>query len=239
MTKVIKRNGEVVDYDGNKIILAISKAMAEGTGINEEIAEEIENVIYDEVSSSDGMSTVEAINDLIEINLMKYGKYNTAKRFILYRDKRKENREKGWNMTELQRDIFKQKYEYKNEGFEGFLDRVSNGNDKIKKLIRDKKFIPAGRILANRGLHKHGQKVTLSNCYVLSEPEDNIESIFKTAGKLARTFSYGGGVGVDIGKLRPNGAKVNNSAKYTTGAVSFMDLFSTTTGLIGQKNRRK
>ena len=192
MTKVIKRNGEVVDYDGNKIILAISKAMAEGTGINEEIAEEIENVIYDEVSSSDGMSTVEAINDLIEINLMKYGKYNTAKRFILYRDKRKENREKGWNMTELQRDIFKQKYEYKNEGFEGFLDRVSNGNDKIKKLIRDKKFIPAGRILANRGLHKHGQKVTLSNCYVLSEPEDNIESIFKTAGKLARTFSYGG-----------------------------------------------
>lgn len=192
MTKVIKRNGEVVDYDGNKIILAISKAMAEGTGINEEIAEEIENVIYDEVSSSDGMYTVEAINDLIEINLMKYGKYNTAKRFILYRDKRKENREKGWNMTELQRDIFKQKYEYKNEGFEGFLDRVSNGNDKIKKLIRDKKFIPAGRILANRGLHKHGQKVTLSNCYVLSEPEDNIESIFKTAGKLARTFSYGG-----------------------------------------------
>ena len=141
-------------------------------------------------------------------------------------------------MTELQRDIFQQKYEYKKEGFEGFLNRVSGGNEAVKKLMRQKKFIPAGRILANRGLHKDGQKITLSNCYVLSEPEDNIESIFETAGKLARTFSYGGGVGIGISKLRPNGAVVNNSAKHTTGAVSFMELYSLTTGLIGQKNRR-
>ncbi len=56
--------------------------------------------------------------------------------------------------------------------------------------------------------------------------------------KLARTFSYGGGVGIDISKLRPKGAKVNNAAKHTTGAVSFMELYSMTTGLIGQRGRR-
>lgn len=77
-----------------------------------------------------------------------------------------------------------------------------------------------------------------SNCYVLTPPEDNIESIFECAGKLARTFSYGGGCGIDISKLAPKGAKVNNTAKETSGAVSFMDLYSMVTGLIGQNGRR-
>ena len=90
MTKVIKRNGEVVDYDGNKIILAISKAMAEGIGINEEIAEDVESRIYDEISNSEAIFTVDDINSMIEIELMKCGKYNTAKRFILYREERKK-----------------------------------------------------------------------------------------------------------------------------------------------------
>lgn len=55
---------------------------------------------------------------------------------------------------------------------------------------------------------------------------------------MARTFSYGGGVGVDISKLAPRGAKVHNAAKQTSGAVSFMDLYSHVTGLIGQNGRR-
>ena len=46
------------------------------------------------------------------------------------------------------------------------------------------------------------------------------------------------GCGIDISKLAPRGAKVNNTAKETSGAVSFMDLYSTVTGLIGQNGRR-
>jgi ribonucleoside-diphosphate reductase alpha chain len=68
--------------------------------------------------------------------------------------------------------------------------------------------------------------------------EDNIEAIFDTAKYLARTYSYGGGCGLTLSKLRPKGAKVNNAANTTTGAVSFMDLFSLVTGLIGMKGRR-
>jgi ribonucleoside-diphosphate reductase alpha chain len=145
---------------------------------------------------------------------------------------------KNWEMDELQNAIWSSKYQYNNENFDEWVRRVSGGNKKIGKLIKEKKFLFAGRILANRGLPKHGIKVTYSNCYVLESPKDNLESIFDTAKGLARTFSYGGGVGIDISKLRPNGAKVNNSAKTTTGAVSFMDLFSMTTGLIGQRGRR-
>ena len=70
-------------------------------------------------------------------------------------------------------------------------------------LFKEKKFLFGGRILANRGLENKGRKISLSNCYVIEPPEDNIESIFDCAKKLARTYSYGGGCGVDISKLSP------------------------------------
>ena len=135
-------------------------------------------------------------------------------------------------------DIWHKKYQHDDESFDEWLDRVSAGDEDIKEEIEAKRFLFGGRILANRGLHKEGVKVTYSNCYVLPAPEDNIESIYDTASKLARTFSYGGGVGIDISKLAPKGARVNNTAKETSGAVSFMDLYGMTTGLIGQNGRR-
>lgn len=136
-------------------------------------------------------------------------------------------------------DIWKNKYQYENETFDKWIERVSGGNEKVAQLIKDKKFLFGGRILSNRGLHKFGKKITYSNCYVIAPPEDNIESIYEVASKLARTYSYGGGCGIDISKLAPKGAKVNNAAKATSGAVSFMDTYSQVTGQIGQNGRRK
>ena len=144
--------------------------------------------------------------------------------------------EREWlNNSELGIDIWCKKYQYQGESFEQWLDRVSGGNDSVRQLVLEKKFLFGGRILSNRGIPA---KVTLSNCYVIEPPEDNIESIFECAKKLARTFSYGGGCGIDIGKLRPKNSKVNNSAKRTSGSVSFMDLYSQVTELIGQNGRR-
>ena len=135
-------------------------------------------------------------------------------------------------------DIWEKKYKWNNESFDEWLDRVTGGNRDLRELIIKKKFLFGGRILSNRGMEKKGEKVTLSNCYVITPPEDNIESIFDCAKKLARTYSYGGGCGVDISNLAPRGAKVTNTAKETSGAVSFMDLYSVVTGLIGQNGRR-
>lgn len=56
---------------------------------------------------------------------------------------------------------------------------------------------------------------------------------------MARIFSYGGGCGTTIDYLRPKDAKVNNSAKTSTGAVSFLELFNVTGSIIGSNNRRK
>ena len=133
-------------------------------------------------------------------------------------------------------DIWHKKYQYNNETFEEWVDRISGGDSDLMSLIYDKKFLPGGRILANRGIKDAG--VTYSNCYVIAPPEDNIESIYETCKKLAKTYSYGGGCGIDISKLAPAGAKVNNQAKSTSGAVSFMDTFSQVTSQIGQNGRR-
>lgn len=148
--------------------------------------------------------------------------------------------------NDLGLNILRNKYFYENETFDQWLDRVSGGNEKVKTLILKKRFLFGGRILAGRGLCQyannisvtHAPKKSLSNCYVLPAPKDNIESIFDCGKQMARTFSYGGGVGIDISNLAPRGARVRNAAKVSSGAVSFMDLYSTITGLIAQEGRR-
>ena len=143
---------------------------------------------------------------------------------------------KDWNLSKLGEDIWHNKYQQNNESFDDWIKRVSGGNEQVAQLIVDKKFLFGGRILSNRGIKDRG--ITCSNCYVIKPVEDNIESIFDTAGKLARTFSYGGGCGIDISNLREKGAEVHNAAKTTSGAVSFMDVFELAARVIGQNGRR-
>lgn len=240
MRKIIKRDGRKVDFNGDKIFNAINKAAIETElGIDYELSRDIADNIEDDIQELNFIPAVEFVQDLVEDYLMSSNRKDVAKTYILYRAERSKLREQGWEMTDLQRDIWESKYKNREETFNDFLDRISNKNYNIKKIIKDKKALPAGRILAGRGLNKNGKKITLSNCFVLPSPNDNIESIFDTAKEMARTYSWGGGVGIDISKLRPKQAKVNNAAKNTSGAISFMDLYSMTTELIGQSGRRK
>ncbi|MEX6586807.1 adenosylcobalamin-dependent ribonucleoside-diphosphate reductase [Paraclostridium bifermentans] len=239
MKKIIKRDGSIEKFSKVKIADAVYKSTINSEkGIDKNLGNEIANKVEEIFENSDKSLNVEEIQDLVEVLLMESNRKDVAKHYILYREKRANIRKKPWDMDELQKSIWKNKYRYNKENFDEWINRISAKNTRIGKLIRQKKFLFAGRILANRGLYKDGLKVTYSNCYVLEPPKDNLEDIFDTAKKLARTFSYGGGVGIDISKLRPRGAKVNNSAKNTTGAVSFMELYSMTTGLIGQRGRR-
>ena len=149
-----------------------------------------------------------------------------------------DNLEKWLNHNQLAIDIWNKKYKYEDETLEQWFDRVSGGDEALKQLMMEKRFLFGGRILANRGLQKYGKKVTYSNCYVLGISDDSIEAIYQTCADLARTFSYGGGCGIDISKLRAKGMKVDNAAKTTTGAVSFMNTFSNVSEVIGQNGRR-
>lgn len=103
------------------------------------------------------------------------------------------------------------------------------------RLLADFKFVPGGRILHAIG---NPNKVTALNCYVIPSPHDSLPGIYKTALELAETFKRGGGCGVDISTLRPKDSPAHNAARVSTGAVSFMELYSLTTGIIGQQGRR-
>lgn len=108
--------------------------------------------------------------------------------------------------------------------------------DYIMKMMGAGRYISAGSI--SFGLGNKSVKCSLSNCYFTPIEQDSIEGIFDCCKKLARTFSYRGGSGVDITILRPKNSKVNNAAVFSSGAVSFMPLFSNTAGIIGQNGRR-
>ncbi len=108
--------------------------------------------------------------------------------------------------------------------------------EKFYSALYEGLFLPGGRVIAGSG--DMYRLKTLANCFVSLIDEDNLESVYKTAYECARTYSFGGGIGVDITVLRPKDSIVHNAADSSTGSVSFMELYSLTTGLIGQSGRR-
>jgi len=121
-----------------------------------------------------------------------------------------------------------------------YNSRFKNGwhltEDRIHKLFENFKYIiPQGSIMATLGTN---QIASLSNCWVIESPVDSYGGIHKADGDLIYYYKRRGGVGMDISKLRPEGTNTNNSAKSTTGAVSFMERFSNTTREVAMNGRR-
>lgn len=148
-----------------------------------------------------------------------------------------------WYDNEISRGILEAKYYHEGETTpQQFIDRVSSVfkgdfRERMKKYITDGDFSPAGRMLYAAG-SRDKFKVSMSNCYILPSPKDNLESIFHSNYEIARIFSYGGGIGINISNLRPAGSHVHNVARTSTGAVSFMKIFNTTGEVISQNGRR-
>lgn len=108
--------------------------------------------------------------------------------------------------------------------------------ESIFKLFRNFRYIiPGGSVMAGCGT---GELVSLSNCFVIDSPKDSYAEIMKTRSQQAQLMKRRGGVGYDLSELRPRGAKVNNAAKSSTGAASFMDVCSDITNEVAQNGRR-
>lgn len=106
----------------------------------------------------------------------------------------------------------------------------------LRQNLIDRRIIPAGRMLFALGNPYF--RAAVKNCFVLLPKDDSLEAISALRGEMARTYAMGGGVGIDLTRLRPFGAPVNNSAITSSGAASFADGFSHLTGEIGQNGRR-
>lgn len=137
--------------------------------------------------------------------------------------------------NQLAQDIWQRKYRHNNESFEEWLDRVSAGDNELRKLIIEKKFLMGGRTLANRGLNNTG---SLFNCYSRGYIEDDYYDIMDAAKDIGVTFKAQGGQGISLTKLRPKGTPIKTEY-YSDGIVPFMKIFNEVTVGTSQGGARK
>ena len=155
-----------------------------------------------------------------------------------------ENGEDHWYHNELSLGILKKKYLYENEtSVKQFISRVASIfstkelRNSVAQMMADGTFFPGGRSLYGIG-SKGIFNATTSNCYIMPSPEDSLDSIYESNKQVAKIFKSGGGIGIDLSTLRPNGSKTNNAARTSTGAVSFMHIYNSTGSIIGFHGRR-
>ena len=109
--------------------------------------------------------------------------------------------------------------------------------NEIFELFQHFKYIiPGGSVMSGLGNNNvHG---SLSNCFVIGQPNDSYGSIMMYRDYQVEVMKRRGGAGVDISKLRPSESKVNNAALKSTGPVSFMEVNSEITKEVAQGGRR-
>ena len=86
--KIQKRDGRIVPYEADKIIMAIRKANNEVEERERATEDIIDEILEDVEKQENGRLTVERIQDMIEADLVKHNKYTLAKKYIVYRYQR-------------------------------------------------------------------------------------------------------------------------------------------------------
>ena len=85
--------------------------------------------------------------------------------------------------------------------------------------------IPAGRITSNAGASEHKPKTSTINCTVSGTIEDSMYNILDKVHEAGLTLKAGCGIGYEFSTLRPRGAYVSGAGAYTSGPLSFMDIY--------------
>ena len=127
--KIIKRDGHIVDYEPDKIRVAINKANNEVRGKEKATKEEIEEIIKYIEDLNKRRILVEDIQDIIEEKLMEFDKYQLAKKYITYRYTRELVR-KANTTDQTIKELIEGKNEYWN-------NENSNKNAEVVTTQRD------------------------------------------------------------------------------------------------------
>jgi ribonucleoside-diphosphate reductase alpha chain len=85
--------------------------------------------------------------------------------------------------------------------------------------------IPAGRITSNAGAHEHKPATSTINCTVSGTILDSMDDILSKVHEAGLTLKAGCGIGYEFSTLRPRGAYVSGAGAYTSGPLSFMDIY--------------
>ena len=85
--------------------------------------------------------------------------------------------------------------------------------------------IPAGRIISNAGAAEHKPATSTINCTVSGTINDSMAEILDKVKEAGMTLKAGCGIGYEFSTLRPRGAYVSGAGAYTSGPLSFMDIY--------------
>ena len=142
-------------------------------------------------------------------------------------------------------DIWDTKYRLKtkdgeplDENIEGTYRRVAKALAAVESTESDRELwfekffcalqsgaIPAGRIVSNAGAQAHKPATSTINCTVSGTVGDSMADILEKVNEAGLTLKAGCGIGYEFSTLRPKGAYVAGAGAYTSGPLSFMDIY--------------
>ncbi len=111
------------------------------------------------------------------------------------------------------------------------LAEVEEGDDQRQHWYREflwalrRGAIPAGRITSNAGARAHKPATSTINCTVSGTIKDSMNDILGKVHEAGLTLKAGCGIGYEFSTLRPKGAYVSGAGAYTSGPMSFMDIY--------------
>ena len=111
------------------------------------------------------------------------------------------------------------------------LSNVEQGEEKQKLWHQSflwalrRGAIPAGRITSNAGAQEHKPATSTINCTVSGVIQDSMNGILEKVHEAGLTLKAGCGIGYEFSTLRPKGAYVSGAGAYTSGPLSFMDIY--------------
>ena len=161
-------------------------------------------------------------------------------------------------LQETSLDIWESKYclktkkgDWVDESIDDTYKRVATALSEVEdKEIREEwqeKFlwalrqgvIPAGRIISNAGAQEHKPATSTINCTVSGTLRDSMEDILNKNVEAGLTLKAGCGIGYEFSTLRPKGAYVSGAGAYTSGPLSFMDIYDKTCFTVSSAGGRR
>jgi ribonucleoside-diphosphate reductase alpha chain len=143
----------------------------------------------------------------------------------------------------ISQEIHADKYRQPGESFDEAMGRIAgtlSDNDEHREafteILLEQRFLPAGRIQSAIGSSRN---VTPYNCYVSGMIKDDSKDIMEKAGEAFQTMRLGGGIGYDFSTLRPRGDLIRSLDSYSSGPLSFMEIFNAVCGTVSSAGHRR